>query len=346
MNNFKKLALPVLITLPLNAFAAEPVKISGLMQIDASFGKDYADNSASDIILRKIELGLDSQINERTAMHILMEHEDGMSGMDVTEGNITLDLTNGWYLRGGRMVVPFGVFETNMITDTLTKAVGEAHEDALQIGYGGEEGLYGSLYAFNGDTIETSTFNKGDDTIGHFGASIGYLFKSSEMSLDIGADYISSMADADSLFDGLSLNTDSNGDAIGDTATLDSYVSGLALHGIYSNGSWSAVVEYLKADKFQVGELAFNGQGAEPSATNIEAAYSFDWGTLALSYQTMDETQALGLPESRVTVGAATDLFENTTLKVEYAQDDDYSTTVGGTGNDASNLTFQLATTF
>jgi len=337
MKTLKTLALPVLITLPLSNFAAEPVKISGLMQIDANFGKDYNDNSVNDIILRKIELGLDSQINDRTAMHILLEHEDGMSGMDVTEGNITLDLTKGWYFTGGRMVVPFGIFETNMISDTLTKSLGEAHEDALQIGYSGEEGFYGSLYVFNGDTIETSTLNKGDDTAEHFGANIGYLFKSGEMTLDVGADYASNIADADSVFDTLSANN---------VISLDSYISGIALHGVYSNGPWSAIVEYVMADKFQTTELAFNGQGAEPSAANIEAAYSFDWGTLALSYQTTDETQALGLPENRILVGVSKNLFENTTLKVEYAKDDDYSTTDGGSGNDASNLTFQLGVTF
>lgn len=346
-----KLALPALLTLPCCALAAAPVKISGLMQIDASFGKDFQQHRVSDIILRKIELGLDSQINERTAMHILLEHEDGDGGMSVTEGNINLDLTNGWYLMGGKIVVPFGIYETHMITDSLTKPLGEAHEDALLIGYGGNEGIYGSIFAFNGDTIETSTSLKGNDSAKHFGANAGYIFSSDDMTLDIGLDYTSSIGDADTLFESLSINTDTDGDTQTDTATLNDHVSGIACHAVFSNGPLSAIVEYLRADKFETGELAFNGQGAEPSAANIEAAYAFEWATVALAYQATDDALALGLPKTRILAGVSKDLFENTTLKVEYAKDEDYDSTDSdgsnnGTGRNASTVTFQLAVTF
>lgn len=346
MRSLRKFTLPALITLPLSAVAAEPVKISGLMEIEASYGKNFDQTSVSDITVSKIELGFDADINERVTAHILMLHEDdGTEPMQLDEGTLSIDLGNGWYVNGGRMVIPFGIFETSLVSDPLTKELGEAHEAALQVGFE-RNGFYGSLYAFNGDTIKTSTSLNGDDTAEHFGANIGYVFRSGEMSLDVGADYTSSLADADVVYDSLSPNTDTDGDTLADISTLDSYVSGFALHAIYRNGPWSAIVEHIKSDKFQAAELNFNGQGAEPSATNVEAAYAFAWGTLALAYQMTDEAQALGLPERRILVGTSLGLFENTNLNIAYGKDKDYLISEGGTGQDGSNLTFQLAVTF
>jgi hypothetical protein len=57
------------------------------------------------------------------------------------------------------MYVPFGNFESQIISDPLTLEIGEAGEDALQVGVE-VEGFYDSIYTFNGDVTEG-----GDDKI-------------------------------------------------------------------------------------------------------------------------------------------------------------------------------------
>lgn len=330
-----KRTLPLLAALPFSVMAAEPVKISGLMEIEAYTGKNFEQNSVGDILVGKIELGLDSQINERTAMHILLEHEDDdTEPMQLKEGTIIVNLNNGWHLVGGRMILPFGFYESNMIVEPLTVEIGETYEAAIKLGYGGDKGLYGSVYAFRGDTIETATETSGDHNVESYGANIGYLINSGETNLDFGAGYISTIGDSDTVSGAL------------DTTTLDDYVSGIALHATVSNGPWSAVAEYIKSGQFQPGELDFNGQGAQPVATNLEGAYSFAWGTFALSYQTTEEALAVELPEKRIVTAFILDLNEDTTVKIEYINDRDYATDVGGTGEKASNLGVQLAVTF
>lgn len=322
----------------LNANAAE-VEISGLIEAEANFASDFNDVDSSDIALATVELGFDAQINDRVSSSVLLLHEDDdTEPMEVDEGTITVDLTNGWSVTAGRMYVPFGVFESNMVSDPLTLELGETREAALLLGYEAN-GLYASAYAFNGDTSETST-PAGEDTIEHTGVSIGYAMESGAHSLDVGLGYISSIGDSD----GLSPALDGNADGTPDPLT--SFVSGTALHAIYTRDALSLIFEHVAADDFAVGELAFKGQGASISATNLELGYEFAWGSAAIGYQMTEEAVALGLPESRILLAASKEIFENTSLSVEYATDEDYSITDGGTGNDASSLTLQLAVEF
>lgn len=346
MKNLKHLCLTPLLTLPLNLYAAEPIKISGIMEIDASYSKDYNQNSRSDITVSKIELAFDTNINVETVAHVLILHEDDSTEpLQLDEATLTMQLGGGWYLNGGRMVVPFGIYETHFVADPITAGLGEASETALQIGFE-RDGLYGSFYAFNGDTINTSSALKGNDRTQHFGGNLGYIITHGDASLNLGVDYINNLADADAVSGMLSINTDTDGDTIADKSTLNRYVKGVSLHAVYNDGPWTAIAEHMKAGRFEATELAFNGNGAAPSATNVEVAYSFSWGTVATAYQTTREALSLALPKQRTLIGFSMRLLENSTLNIELSKDKDYSDTVGGTGAKGTASTIQLAVAF
>lgn len=317
---------------------ATDIEISGAIEVEAGFSSDFNKVDTSDITLATVELGVDSQINDRVSGHLLLLHEEDDTPLEVDEGTISLDLTKGWSLTAGQMYVPFGVYESNMISDPLTLEMGETRESAVLIGYQ-TNGLYASAYVFNGDTSKAST-PAGEDTIEHGGLSIGYLHETDNYSLDVGIDYINSLGDSDGLSTGL------DGDSDGTPDPLTSFVSGTAFHWIYNRDALSFIVEHVKSDSFQAAELAFKGLGSTPSATNIEFGYGFDWGTAAIGYQTTDEAFALGLPETRILFYISHEIFENTSLGYEHAMDDDYSVADGGTGGDASTSTIQLAISF
>lgn len=325
---------------------SQRIKFSGLLEAEASFGETYAGADQSDIVLATASFGLEAKVNDRISGTIVMLHEDDDTDpLELDEGYLTLDFGNGMSLSGGRMYVPFGHFESHMISDPLTLEIGETRQSAFKLGYE-NSGVYANVYVFNGDTQEASSAANGEDTIDQTGLNLGYAQENEGLSYDIGVDYISNIADSSSLT-GHTGFTDGNGDG---QRELQSYISATLIHASLRMGDWHLIGEYLKSDKFNAADLAFNGQGAELSAHNLELGYNFEMAgrsaTVSVAAQGTDEALALGLPESRMLIGLTTDIDDNTSLSFEYAKDDDYDTAVGGTGNDKSTITLQLAVSF
>ena len=120
--------------------------------------------------LATMELGIDAEVNEYVSGHVLfLWEEDDTEPIDLDEGFITLsggDACPG-YFSVGKMYVPFGNFESNMVSDPLTLEMGETRESALQAGFD-VDGFYGSVFAFNGDIDEAGE----DSHIDNFGAQL------------------------------------------------------------------------------------------------------------------------------------------------------------------------------
>jgi hypothetical protein len=315
----------------------EHITLSGLIEVEASFGDDFEDNDLSDIVLATVELGIDAEINDWVQGHLLLLYEeDDTEPIDVDEGTITIgnpEVCPG-YVTAGKMYVPFGNFETHMISDPLTLELGETNESAVQVGIE-TSGFYASVYAFNGDVDEHDNH---DDEIEGFGANVGFAYENDNVSMDLGVDYINSIGDSDLLTEFL-------------PGEIDDYVEGCGLHGIFNIGPFTLIGEYIEAvDEFEVGELAFGSDGAEPSAWNVEAGYTFELAgketTLAIGYQGTDEALALELPEYRLMGSVAMEIFDGTSLAFEWAHDEDYDESDGGTGEDADIATVQLGVEF
>ena len=312
---------------------------SGAIGIEGFVGDNFAGDDESDIALATVELGIDVVINEWVTGHVLLLwEEDDTEPLDVDEGTITIGDTSRFplYLTAGKLYVPFGNFESNMIQDPLTLEMGETRESAVQIGFEGS-GCYGSIYMFNGDIGETND----NDKVECYGASIGYALETEEMGMDIGLDWISNISDSDGLTDAL--------DDYAGIDEINDYVSGMAAHMIFNMGPFVLIGEYVTAlDEYEDGELDFDGEGAEPESWNIEVAFTQEImgreTVFALGYQGTDE--ALGLPEERYLVAIGVELFENTGLTLEYFHDEDYSSSKGGTSENANVVTAQLAVEF
>ena len=316
----------------------ERVTLSGVVEVEATSAEDFDGADTSDITLSTVELGLDAEITEWVNAHLLLLwEEDDTEPMDLDEGTITLGNLEKFplYLTAGKMYVPFGSFESNMISDPLTLELGETRESAVLVGFEAS-GFYGSFYAFNSDINEIGD----DDEIKSFGVDVGYGLENDSMSLDLGVGWINNLASSDSLTDYL-----------GSGAEIQDYPAGLTAHLTLGYGPFMLIGEYLGAlDAFQASELVFNGTGAEPNAWNIEAALTWEIKgketTFAVGYQKTDESLDLGLPEERMIASVGVGIMDNTSLAVEYLSDEDYSVNDGGTGNDANGATLQLAVEF
>lgn len=311
----------------------EGVGIGGLVEVEAFSAEGFDGSDESDITLATVELGIGAVVSPWVQTHVLFlsEGDDEETPFGVDEGTITLGNpdVSAFYATAGKVYVPFGNFTTGLISDPLTLELAETNESALQVGFE-NGGAYGSVYAFNGDTSDD-----GDDTIEHFGGNVGF----SAGGLDAGVGYLSSLGDSELVQEGLA------------TTDLQDYVGGVNAYGIFETGGFTAVAEYVTAtDTFAPGELAFNGQGAEPAAFNLEAGYGITAfampAEVAVAYQGTDEALDLGLPEKRLLAGLSVSLNHRAALSFEWAHDEDYAADDGGTGEEADTFTAQLAVEF
>ena len=315
----------------------ERVTLSGLVEVEAASAEDFEGSDESDITLATVELGLDAEITEMVNAHLLLLwEEDDTESVVVDQGTVTFGNLEKFplYLTAGKMYVPFGAFESNMISDPLTLELGETRESAAQIGFEAS-GFYGSFYAFNSDINETGD----DDKIKSFGANVGYGLENDSMFLDLGVGWINNLASSDFLTDELP------------EEEIKDYPAGFTAHLTFGYGPFMLIGEYLGAlDAFQEDEIGFNDNGAEPNAWNIEAALTWEImgkeTTFAVGYQETEESSELGLPEERMVASVGVGIFDNTSLALEYLSDEDYSSNDGGTGNDADAATLQLAVEF
>ncbi|MCK5725366.1 MAG: LbtU family siderophore porin [Thiotrichaceae bacterium] len=204
------LALSIL-TLP--AFADEPStlpKISGVIEVEAGFGSDD-----SDISLATFELGIAHSLNERAEAAVLFLYEQGENNdnIAVDTATITLHPTKQAAINIGRLYVPFGQFESNMVSDPLTLELGETQEEAIDLAF--SSGAFSThLYIFRDEEDGTG---KVDD----YGLSFGYENKS--------------------FATGISLISDVN-----EKSDATHSAKGFAIHAKKSIGRTTLIAEHLK----------------------------------------------------------------------------------------------------
>jgi hypothetical protein len=307
---------------------ADRVRVGGLVEIEA--GYDSSGSDTSDITVATAELAIGAQVNDWVGAEIVLLHEeDEPQDLVVDIAAVTFAQPDGpWYLTAGRQYVPFGTFETYLVSDPLTLEIGETNETAVVAGFA-HNGFGGAAYVFNGDS------DAGHDVVDRFGATLGYSQQSERGSFSANLGYISHIGDSDGL----------------DVGPVSDFVAGYTVDALFSSGPFTVIAEYTAAaDSFTATELPFGAGGAEPKAWNLEAAYALALfgrdATVALGYGGTDEAQALGLPEARYAAALSVAVMDNTALSFEWAINEDYGVADGGTGKNTHTGTAQLAVEF
>lgn len=170
----------VVLTSPLTVQAvmlsdvANRVDVHGDVRVEAYFGEGLNNSDQSDIQVDYAQFGFDVDVNDTVSAHIYALHEDDATDSDpwvIDEAYVTLGF-DGFFINAGRMYIPFGTLQINMVTDPLTYALTETRESAVL--FGAEyEGVYGSVYLFNG-VVNESTLPVQDDTVDHIGFTVGF----------------------------------------------------------------------------------------------------------------------------------------------------------------------------
>jgi len=309
-----------------------PIEMSAVLEVEATSGDDFNGVNSSDIALATVEISLDAQINELVSGHILLLHEEDDTPLEIDEGYITLQKKDSPFgVMLGQMYVPFGLFETAMISDPLTLEIGETRESAIMLSF--DNAFYASIYYFNGDTMQAGK----EDKIDQYGANIGFKLETDSYSINVGYSTISSIADSENLTQAISDEGLTTPDAMTDI------VSGSAIYAVLKYGMFTLIAEQVAADdKFDPADLTA-GSSKEMKATNLELGVEFSNG-IGVAIATQSTTSLAGyLPETRNMATARYELAKKTTLAIEYLRDEDYSVADGGTGEMSSMITLQLA---
>ncbi|MBA3660380.1 MAG: LbtU family siderophore porin [Gammaproteobacteria bacterium] len=242
----------------------------------------------------------------------------------VTIGDFTV---TPWYGSFGQFYVPFGTFSTVMLSDTLPKLIGRTKARAIQLGYwgDGDNAFYGAAYIFRGDSYAGSA-----SRINNGGLNFGYRFKSAVVSGNVGGGLISNIADSG----GMQLGT---GFAFAEQ--ISHRVPAYNLRGIFNLGTHVDLIgEWIGAAKsFSPNDMSYNGQGAKPSAFDLELAYSFFIlqdrpSSIGIGYGHSYEALALGVPLSRYSMAFNTSLWRNTLQSIEIRHDQNYAASDTGNG--------------
>ena len=315
------------------------LKIGGTVEIEATNNESFtADTTSSDLALAKATLYFEAQPHEMLQTYVAGVFNDGTASIDLDEGWVKVGETDDVpaYVKAGSFIVPFGAFNTNMLADPLGLTLAETSEAPVQVGYS-VGGLSGSVFAFNGDTQEIGE----GDHFDKFGANLAYSTEVSGASIDLGLSYINAIGESDTIEGAMGSATAMAGDN----------PSGIGLNAMVTSGPFTAIFEYITAtDDFDSGDVAFNGNNAQPAAYQFEVGYTTSLLekdlVLAATYQTSEESQALGIAEEQYGVAATYSFLPGLDIGAEFMHQEDYSSSDGGTGLDGHNATLKLMGSF
>lgn len=302
------IALATALGIHTTAMAAPEVELGGVVEVEATSGEE-----SSDIAVATAELGIGAQVNEKVSAEVVLLHEAGEPDpIAIDIATVSLAFSDTLSVTAGQSYAPFGIFDSHMIADPLTLELAETAVSSVQADIAAGA-LTTSLYTFNGA-------NASDDEIDNWGVNLGYATE--RFSVAVG--YIANIGDSDGIA----------------AETIDSEVPGMSLSASASFGAFSVIGEHIAAsDEFKTGDGPFTAE-AQPSATNVELAYTAGATTFAVGMQSSDEAEALGLPESRTIAAVSNEFMPGTTIALEYATDEDYA------GDDSDMLTAQIAVEF
>lgn len=321
-----------------SAGIAGMLRFSGFVEVEmqseklreAATGNETA---TSDIALATAQLDVDVEINPHVLAHMAFLYEEG-SEFTVDEG--TISLAGGdrlpLYINAGKMVVPFGRYESHFISDPLTLVMGETNDAAVIAGFANDM-LDVNVGAFRGLVKETGA----DDRINSFVASASLTLPAIVPAAEIetGVSYISNIATSDSL-----QSTDGSGVS---SETVAEYVEGVSgfVHVVVKQ-RFSFDAEYVGAfDHFTPADLDFaGGEALKPATWNFEAGWRVTEPLeIAVKYEGSREFGNV-VPEKQYGLALAMEILPQTVLIGEYLAGE------FDNGDERDLFTLQLAVSF
>lgn len=286
---------------------ADKIAVHGLIELEAMYNKPEGVDESSDLTLATVELGLGIQATDYLGGHILLLWEENETEpVDLDEAVVRLTVPSTvWGMKagftGGKMYLPFGKFNSFMITDPLTLDLGETNQSA------GLLTLEGAKWSLQTGAFSGETDTEGDnDTIDGWVAALE--IQPTE-GFGLGASLLSDLAESDM-------------ELVGDEALYKESVMAASAWISYQIGQFGLEAEYLTAlDRFESALVGLSDlTGDRPSAWNLELAWMPNERLqVAGRYEQADDFQ-----DDVIRYGTTISygLFEHAVLALEYLRSD------------------------
>lgn len=253
--------------------------------------KDGSNENESDLVIDKIKMNLDIDVTENIKFDTNIEYKDGKD-LYIDSAEFDISLNDDLSIAVGKIDIPFGVFEGEMISDPLTKDLGEITQTTIGLIWKPVNSLKLSAWVYDSD-IEGEINN----------AAAALEFKPSD-AISLGVGIVSDICVGD-LSDAIELEDDAEHDQ---TAGVNAWIA------LNLTDSVSILGEYISAiDNID----AINGD--KPQTWAIDLVYeATDAITIAARYEGSKEFLADETPESRFGGTISYAFNDVVTLSAEY----------------------------
>ena len=295
------------------------VEIGGAIELELGSSMPAEGDSETEMSVGTVELGIAAAINDQFSGEIVVENDDGTIAL--ADAFLTYDVGDGLSIAGGQQGLPFGSYDTNLISDPLTKGIGDTAGVSLVLA--GEAGQVGwSLFSFDAANVPEDESN-----IAGFGAGLGFAAEADGAEFGLNLSWINHVGDS--------------GEIGAAEAEFAEMVSGMAVSAGARLGPASMTFETVTV----LDSLPDDLDGAEPSARTVEVAYDLDLmgaeATAAFSAGGSDDGETVGLAETLMLLGVSVAAWENVGIGIEWSQSEGY----GADGADEA-ITVLLAAEF
>lgn len=307
------------------------IQWSGALELEAGYLKDYNNDSNSDLRVETAFLAAQKQIQSNLLAAVTVLYEEDETPLEVDEAYISYGINDHFAVTGGQIYVPFGQYNTAVVSDPLTLEIGETRTTAAMVSYAKDDYQL-DAYVFRGDS------NTDGQAIDNFGGRLRKNFSYQDGAGFFSLDFISNLLSSDRLSDV--------------TPDFDDSTAGMATALHWDNRVWGAAFEYVSALVNAESETPGLFDSQKPAALQLECFYNdtvyHQNITFAASYQQTKDALLLNLPERRWVVSAALPLTTNLAVSAQLYADRDYGEKkevagISGTGDDAKGVLLQLA---
>ena len=261
---------------------APGVGLGVLVEVEASHEKQ-GDEDRSDVNVSTFEVGLDAEPMEGVRGEAALLWEEGESdSLDVDVAFVEVGGTEAMpvTVSAGRMYLPFGAFNSFMVSDPLTLELGETRETAAA--------LFGEWMGF---TAWIGTFAGERDDAEDIQNAAAALNWSPMEGLSLGVSALSDLGEGGGCVDDLN-------DVIASEGSAEKAV-GLSAFLLLEHGDWALSAEVLgAADDLEWTDSEGKTTSVRPLAWHMDVAYAFnDAWSAAARYEGSKEFKADEMPE-------------------------------------------------
>lgn len=261
---------------------APGVGLGVVVEVEAAYEK-IGDEASTDVSVATFEVGLEAEPMEGVRGEATLLWEEGDSdSLDVDAAFIELGGTEAVPLAisAGRLYLPFGAFNSFMVSDPLTVELGETRETAVAL-----SGEWKSFTAWAG-----AFAGERDDAedIANAAAALGW---SPVEGLTLGVSASSDLGEGGGYVDDLN-------EVLANEGTAEK-AAGFSAFLLLERGDWSLSAEYLgAAEDLEWTDAEGETTAVRPRAWHVDVAYAFnDAWSAAVRYEGSKEFKAGEMPE-------------------------------------------------